>query len=116
MDLKLINRRPGTDQDPSRIGEFYIEYTVNEPWDAQDEAEMGDWLADNCTENYIFTHDVSHIIGGGCHPIKSRWMRYVKRRAKNLGPDPDDSIINSWAIRLSETDDVLFRLTWLSDL
>ena len=117
MDLKLINRRPGTDQDPSRIGKFYVEYTIKESWDAQDEAEMGDWLAENCTNNYIFTHDTSTIIGGGCHPIKSRWMRYVKQRAKNIEPDLDaDSIITIYRIRLSKEDDLLFRLTWLSDL
>jgi hypothetical protein len=116
MDLKLINRIPAIDRNPSRIGEFYIEYTVNEPWDRQDEAEMGDWLANNCTKNYIYTHEVSRILGGGCYPIKSRWMRVVKQRAINRGDDMRDGTMNSWAIRLSKEDDVLFRLTWLSDL
>jgi len=117
MGLKLINHLPQIDKDPDRIGTFHIEYTINEDWDELDVNEMGDWLAENCTKNYIYTHDVSTIIGGGCHPIKSRWMRYVKQRAKNRWPDDiNDSTNTVWRIRLSKEDDLLFRLTWLSNL
>jgi hypothetical protein len=117
MDSKLITQMPAVDRDPDRIGTFHIEYSIQEWWDQTDVAEMGDWLAENCTNNYIFLHDTSTIIGGGCHPIKSRWMRYVKQRAKNIEPDLDaDGIITIYRIRLSENDDVMFRLTWLSGL
>ena len=113
MDLKLINRRPGTDQDPSRIGEFYIEYTVAESWTQLDIDEMGDWLAENCADNYIYTRDVSEIIGGGSYPTKGRWMRYKKQRLRGV---VDHNTIITYRIRLSKHDNLLFRLTWLSVL
>jgi len=114
MGLKLINHLPDIEQDADRIGTFYIEYTIRESWDQLDVDEMGDWLAENCTENYIYTRDLSHIIGGGSYPVKGRWMRYKKQRLRNAMGDHDVSI--HYRIRLSQQDDVLFRLTWLADL
>lgn len=115
MGLKLINHLPDIEQDADRIGTFYIEYTIRESWDQLDVDEMGDWLAENCTENYIYTRDLSHIIGGGSYPVKGRWMRYKKMRLRSLVSD-DHNVITTYKIRLSKQDDVLFRLTWLADL
>ena len=115
MGLKLINHLPQIDRDSDRIGTFYIEYTINESWDQQDVDEMGDWLAENCSENYIYICDISHIIGGGSFPVKSRWMRYKKQRLRGITDSEYDSF-TVYRIRLTKQDEVLFRLTWLSDL
>jgi len=114
MGLKLINHLPDIEQDADRIGTFYIEYTIRESWDQLDVDEMGDWLAENCTENYIYTRDLSHIIGGGSYPVKGRWMRYKKLRLRSALNE--DGVITCYRIRLNQQDDLLFRLTWLADL
>jgi len=113
--MKLINHLPQIDQDPDRIGLFHVEYTISEGWDEQDVNEMGDWLSENCTENYIYTRDISHIIGGGSYPIKGRWMRYKKLRLRSAISDEHD-VNTVYRIRLHQPDDLLFRLTWLADL
>ena len=114
MGMKLINTMPKVSYDPDKIGTFYVEYTFWEDWDQTDETEMGDWLAEHCTKNHIYAKTVSTTLGGGCMPINSRWLRRKKQRAKNI-MHPDDQW-TYWYIRLNREDDVLFKLTWLSDL
>jgi len=67
-----------------------------------------DWLADNCTDNFIFLKESSELIAGGSTNNKLRW-----ERRKLNGRDPFDHITVDAHIRLDRDDIAAFRLTWI---
>lgn len=114
MELKL-QMMPQVTHDKRLIGKFYVQYVIWDRWDVAAEQEMGDWLCDNCTENYLYESVVTHLMGGACFPLKNRWLNTMHRR--NAGHEPrEDDIHTTYVVRLSRKDDLLFRLRWLADL
>lgn len=70
--------------------------------------ELCDWLANNCSENFIVARDTSELIAGGCSDNLLAW----NNRSKYFG---SSDVITELRIRLHKADVTMFRLVWMLD-
>jgi len=67
-----------------------------------------DWLATNCTENFIVLKDTTEALAGGHSNNKLAWDNRRKRGYKQ------DRTSTEFKIRLDQKDIMLFRMVWVS--
>ena len=105
-----------------RIGLFHVQYSILQSnWTEEDYLALGDWLAENCTENYIYLRCTSQTVGGGTTNNLWAWNRYRRWLADPSSVHPSQiehqhGIMENYKLRLMKADDLLFRLSWLNDL
>lgn len=92
---------------------FFKEYVILEP-SLDIMQKMVDWLATNCTDNFIVTEKTTKIVAGGYDDnvtAHSRGRFNIKNRkgAHGLAATKD------YHVRLSKSDDFLFRMAWINE-
>jgi len=93
------------------IGAFDKEYEIS--CDQPYTQSIINWLAVNCEENFIVSQDTCTILAGG---------RYTNRNAFENGKFDIDYVLKNelhdktfitYRIRITEADDVMFKLVWV---
>lgn len=84
-------------------GAFDYEVRFYHPGDDEMD-ELCEWLAENCSENFIVAEDASQILAGGFSDNKLGWANRHQHKRE---------IIREIRVRLMRTDQILFRLTWV---
>lgn len=67
-----------------------------------------EWLADNCSNNFVVVRKTSELIAGGSTNNKMKWERRKKR-----GRDKFDREQIDVMVRLDRDDIVAFRMVWI---
>lgn len=80
--------------------------------------DMIDWLAQNCTDNFIVIRRVADIVAGGYTDNQRAWnenqfnlskMKFGKKQThRRIGP--------RWDIKLSKDDHLAFYLRWVDEI
>lgn len=91
-------------KDEWEAGNFDYQFTTYESLSKPQLNLICKWLSENCTENFIITRDVRHVLAGGYADNRTAW-KYRKRYGHKAMSDI--------RIRLYQVDVMLFRMTWL---
>jgi len=96
--------------DKMKLGNFEIGYDLLENPGDDIVQEVVDWLAVNCTDNFIVTQVVGRIIAGGfvdnASAAKKGLFRLNRRRSA-------DREWIDYRIKLSAQDNVMFSMVWI---
>lgn len=96
----IIERRRA---DGHQFGAFSYEMEINQNLTDEELDKLGEWLSENCRDNFIMLVDVGKIYAGGTSNNSLAWKN---RRHRQLDE------IKKIRIRLSRWDENLFKLVW----
>lgn len=106
---KIEHEITKTNSDPKSwpAGAFDYELLLH---DVDDDTifQLCEWLAGNCSENFVCVRKTSELIAGGSTNNLSKWTR-----RKRLGRDKFDREQIDVMIRLDEADITAFRFVWI---
>lgn len=100
------------------IGMFDVGYEISAT--RKQMQPVVDWMAQNCTNNFIVTETASRIAAGGYVDNKIPW----KKGRFNLSRKPDKDDFHDhlhypneyeYRIKLSTYDNVMFRMVWIEE-
>jgi hypothetical protein len=92
---------------------FFREYVIPDP-PTDIMQDVVDWLAKNCTDNFIVTEKTTRIVAGGYDDnakahLRGRFNIKNRKGAHGLAPTKD------YHVRLSKSDDFLFSMAWINE-
>jgi len=70
--------------------------------------DLCEWLAENCSRNFVLVKETSELIAGGSTNNLSKW-----NRRKERGRDKFDKETVNAFIRLYDDDVTAFRIVWV---
>lgn len=108
MDYDEIWKESYSDPKLWPAGAFDYELTLYDHITKEQEFDIGEWLSNNCKENFILARDQSQIIAGGFADNIKAWKN--RRKSKMYNPKTTE-----YRIRLYATDIMFFRMVWLTD-
>lgn len=101
------------DKSQNDIGLFDVAYDILD-CDVEWMQLLINWLATNCTHNFIVMEQMSRVAAGGWVDNRRAFENGCFRLNEQDRKDKDGTWIREWQVRLSNFDDVLFSLVWMT--
>jgi hypothetical protein len=98
----------------SNIGVFDVAYILHNI-DEDTVQSVIDWLAENCSDNFIVTKTSHRIVAGGYVDNKQAYKngRFKLKSSRKNNHITDSDV--SYEVRLHNFDSVMFSMVWLNE-